>query len=244
MASCAFIGKGKLYLDGRFVGNVSALNLAITEDKVSQTDYTGPGGGNCATVSRIDAVEMTLTMTSYDPENLALAVFGSAANEAAGTVTDEAQTTPAEAATQDTLVVTDKLIDTSGTTTVTGTGGTPSYVEGTDFTVSPAGITVLAAGSIGGGTDIEISYDNLGVDVVQALQTSPKEYVATFDGLNEADNGNPIVLKGYKAKFGPTEDLALISDEFAELTLTGDLLKDETIVTPGLSQYFTMSVVR
>jgi hypothetical protein len=229
-----------VYLDGRFVGNVSALDIAITEERLEQTDYTSAGGGNCAVVRRVDSVELSMTMTSYDADNLALAVFGEATPDVAGTVTDEAQTTPATLD-EDTLVVTDKIIDITGTTTVTSDPAGTTYVEGTDYTVGGAGITVLAAGSIGAGTSILISYDNVGVDVVQALVTSAQVYEFTFDGINEADEGNPLVVKAYRVQFGPTEGLPLIADDFAELPLTGDILLDSTKTGTGISQYFTIS---
>ncbi len=241
MASCAYIGKGKVYLDGRFVGNVSALNLAITEDKVTQTDYTGPGGGNCATVSRIDAVELSMTMTSYDADNLALAVFGTAASEVTSSISDESISSPATLD-EDTLVLTAELIDKDQTVTVTSDPAGTTYTEGTDYTVGTAGITILAGGTIGATTALLVSYEKKAHDLVQALVSSAQEYEIVFDGLNEADSGAPVVVKAYKGKFGPAEDLALISDEFAELTLTGDLLKDETITGVGLSQYFTVAV--
>ncbi len=241
MSSCGYVGKGKVYLDGRFVGNVSALNIAITEEKLEQTNYTTGGGGNCAVVRRIDAVELSLTMTAYDADNLALAVFGTSAADAGGSVTDEAQTSAADADTEDRLVVTDKLIDTSIAVTVTGTGGTPSYVEGTDFTVGVAGVTTLASGSIGASTALEISYTAQGTNVVQALVSSPAKYQVTFEGLNEADSGAAVVVKAHSVQFGPSEDMAFIADDFAELAITGDILLDDTVVGAGLSQYFTIA---
>lgn len=240
MTSCAYIGKGKVYLDGRFVGNVSALTIAITEDKVTQTDYTGPGGGNCATVSRIDAVEMNMTMTSYDPNNLALAVFGSASAVATSSIVDESISSPATLD-DDTLVLTANLIDTAQAVQVTSDPAGTTYTEGTDYTIGTAGITILAAGTIGAGTALLVSYEVKGHNLVEALVSSAQEYEIVFDGLNEADSGAPVVVKGYKVKFGPAEELALISDDFAEIALTGDILKDETITGPGLSQYFTVA---
>ena len=234
MASCGFVGKGKVYLDGRFVFNASALNIGITEEKLEQSNYTTGGGGNCAVVRRIDAVEMSLTMTSYDAENLAVAVFGTSAAETVTPIVGESQTTPS-VLDADTLIVTDKVIDVSVTPTV------DSYVEGTDFTVSPAGITVLAAGTIPVDTALSIGYTPLGANVVQALVSSPATYTVTFDGLNEADSGASVVIKAFKVQFGPTEDLAFIADDFAELAITGDILLDDTIVGAGLSQYFTIT---
>ena len=64
-------------------------------------------------------------------------------------------------------------------------------------------------------------------------------YLGNYMGaINEAQSGDPVVVTVHRAKFGPAADLAMIGDEFAELTLTGDALKDTTITTAGLSQYF------
>ena len=240
MASCGYVGKGKVYLDGRFVGNVSALDVAITEEKLEQSDYTQGGGGNCAVVRRIDTVELSMTMTSYDADNLAIAVFGEATADASAAIVDESQTSAATLD-EDALIVTDKLIDVTQAVTVTSDPAGTTYVDGTDYTIGAAGVTVLAAGSIGAATPLLISYQSVGVDVVQALVTSAQIYEVTFDGINEADEGSPLVLKAYRVQFGPTEGLALIGDEFGELALTGDILQDSTKTGTGISQYFTVS---
>jgi len=235
MASCGYIGKGKVYLDRIFVGNVSALNIALTEEKIEQSNYTTAGGGNCAVVQRIDSVEMSMTMTQFNGDNLAKAVFGSNADVAGSSIVDEPLTAPS-VLDDDTLLITAELIDTSVATTVTG------HVEGTDFTVSPAGITVLASGGITVDEALTVSYTSLGVNVVQALTTSAQAYEVVFDGLNEADTGAPVVVKAYKVQFGPGEDIPFIGDDFAELSLTGDILLDDTVVGAGLSQYFTITL--
>ena len=235
MASCGYIGKGKVYLDRIFVGNVSALNIAIAEEKIEQSDYTSPGGGNCAVVQRIDSVEMTMTMTRFDGPNLAKAVFGSESAQDVTPIVDEAATAPS-VIDDDYLIITAGLIDTTIGATVTG------FVEGTDFTVSSAGITILASGTIAPDAALAISYTPLGSDVVQALTNSAQSYEVLFDGLNEADSGAPVVVKAFKVQFGPAADLPFIGDDFAELSLTGDILLDDSIVGTGLSQYFTVAL--
>ena len=240
MASCGYIGKGKVYLDRIFVGNVSALNIAIAEEKIEQSDYTSPGGGNCAVVQRIDSVELSMTMTRFDADNLAKAVFGTAGDTIAASVTDESISAPA-VLDDDTLLITAEMIDTTGTTTLTSDPAGTTYVEGTDYTVSPAGITVLAGGAITASDPLLASYDTLGTGVVQALTQSAQAYEVVFDGLNEADSGAPVTVKAYKVQFGPAADIPLIGDDFAELELTGDILLDDTVVGAGLSQYFTVA---
>ena len=240
MASCGYIGKGKVYLDRIFVGNVSALNVAIAEEKIEQSDYTSPGGGNCAVVQRIDSVELSMTMTRFDADNLSKAVFGNSAEQAATPIVDESIDAPA-VLTDDTLVVTAQVIDTSVAPTVTSDPSGTTYTDGTDYTFSPAGITVLAGGTIAVTDPLLVSYTPKAADVVQALTQSAQSYEVLFDGLNEADSGAPVVVKAYKVQFGPAADIPFIGDEFAELVLTGDILLDDTVVGAGLSQYFTVS---
>jgi hypothetical protein len=47
-------------------------------------------------------------------------------------------------------------------------------------------------------------------------------------------------FKGYKCKLGVAQGVSLIGDDFGTLTVTFSLQKDETITTPGKSQYFEM----
>ncbi len=241
MASCGYIGKGKVYLDRIFVGNVSALNIAIAEEKIEQSDYTSPGGGNCAVVQRIDSVEMSMTMTRFDAANLSKAVFGTESSQLATPVVDESAAAPATLD-DDSLVVTAQIIDTSVAPTVTSDPAGTTYVDGTDYTSSSAGITIIAGGAINASDPLLISYTPLATDTVQALTESARSYEVLFDGLNEADSGAPVVVKAYKVQFGPAADLPFIGDDFAELSLTGDILLDDSIVGAGLSQYFTVAL--
>lgn len=74
------------------VGNVSALQLAISEDEKTLADYTAPGGGQWAALSRVTGIEATMTLHDLDPVNLARATYGDASEIAADTITDEAHT--------------------------------------------------------------------------------------------------------------------------------------------------------
>lgn len=237
MTDKSYIGKGKVYLDGRQVGNVTALNFAITEEKIELKDYTSAGGGNYNSLTRIDTVTLSMTMSDYNKENLAAAVFGTASAVTATTVTDESIAAPASL-TGNPLVKTAFVIDTAQTVTVTTDPAGTTYTVGTDYTVSAAGITILASGSIGTEDALLVSYTKKAVDVVEALTTTAQEYELIFDGLNEAQSGTPVVITVHRFKPGPAADLAMIGDEFAELVLTGDSLKDTSITTAGLSQYF------
>lgn len=237
MTDKSYIGKGIVYIDGIDVGNVTALNFQIAEDKKELKNFRTAGGGNYNSLARIDSVTLSMTMSDYNKENLARALFGTASAVTAGAITDESISAPASL-TGDPLVTTANVIDTTQTVTVTTDPAGTTYVVDTDYTVTAAGIIILDAGSIVAGADLLIDYTKKAVDVVQALTTSAQEYVLDLVGLNEAQSGTPVVIKVHRAKFGPAADLALIGDDFAELVLTGDVLQDTSITGAGLSQYF------
>jgi len=123
------------------IGNTTAFSYSAEEEKIELKQYRTAGGGNQNSITRVAAVNLSLDVSDFSGQNLAFGLFGSVSAVAAGTVTDEEQTTPADVSV-DQLLPTDHVIDTDETVTVTG------YTEGTDFTVRAAGIVVLASGTI------------------------------------------------------------------------------------------------
>lgn len=234
MSDQSFIGKGKVHLDGRFIGNVSKFTYGTSEDKKTLADFTQGGGGNYNSVIRIGDVIIALTLHDYSAENIALALFGSTSSVTAAPVVDESITSRA---TLDTLVKTANMIDTSVAPVVTSDPSGTTYAVETDYTVSAAGITILSTGSISASTALLVSYTKKAVDIVQALTTSGGEHELIFDGLNEAQSGAPVVITVHRAKFGPAAELGAISDDFGAVELAGEALKDTTITGAGLSQY-------
>lgn len=242
MADYSYIGVGRVYLREygasaglREVGNCSGLSFAVNEDVKEMLDYTNVGGGTYNEVRRISSVESTITMTEFSPDNLALALFGSTTSQSAGTETDEQHT-----AYHDGFIVLSKVLNTiSGVNSAVSGGGT-SYVEGTDYELRPNGIYILSTGAISDASTVYITYTTSLADIVQSLVSSSKEYEIVFDGLNEAKSGKTVLVRVHRAKLGSTTDLSLIGDDFGALELSGKLLKDTTITTAGLSQYFTV----
>lgn len=94
----SYIGKGKVYAGlkaggkMRPIGNVSALSLAISEEKKELPDYTSAGGGVKDTLTRVATMEGTMTCHDFSPENLALVTRGEVDTEASDTVSAEAHT--------------------------------------------------------------------------------------------------------------------------------------------------------
>jgi hypothetical protein len=78
--------------------------------------------------------------------------------------------------------------------------------------------------------------------VVQAFVNAAQNRKIVVDGLNEAQNGDPVFIKVHSGKFGPAAETQFIGDEFGEISLTGEALPDTTIVGAGLSQYLEIKV--
>ncbi len=245
MGDFSFIGKGKLYAGPfgggakmRALGNISAFEFTANQEKKELLDFQNAGGGFANTLTRITGVEASLTLHDLNAENIAMALYGTTSATAASAVVDEAIT-----AYKDGLVRTANIIDTSVAPVVTGSGGTPTYVADTDYTVSPAGIFILAAGAITDALPLLIDYTIQAFNAVEAMVNSGQEFVVVMDGLNEAQSGKAVVIDVHRMKFSPGQNIGAIGDDFASMELTADVLKDAAITTPGLSQFLKWSQV-
>lgn len=96
--SYSFIGIGSisigLYGSGRLarVGNVSKVDINITEDKKELMDYENPGGGTHSQLTRIKTAEVALDLRELSPANLAMATLGASEAVASATATQVTRT--------------------------------------------------------------------------------------------------------------------------------------------------------
>ena len=243
----AFIGKGKvrvaMYSAGTtfenrpfdFVENCSNFQFGFAEQEAKLPDYTNASGGVDASVKRITDTPGSMDLRHFTASNLALALWGTTAALSAIAIVDEAgyKIVPNR------FVPTKRLINTS-VAPVVKKGATVVGVA--DYTVSAGGITIASSISTAGvvsGDAITIAYTPLaGADVQGLLSTAP-EVSIIVEGINEV-TGKFSSFKAYKAKLGVAQGVSLIGDDFGTLTVTFSLQKDETITTPGKSQYFEM----
>lgn len=128
----------------------------------------------------------------------------------------------------------------AGPTNLAGGGANQvSYVEGTDYVVTNAGIKIIDGSSIPvNGSFISVDYDYTNNIRVNMQTVSQKEYYLVFDGENIGEEGNrAVVFKAFRVKFNPTEEFIILSDaeEFSSLEVSAEVLRDSSI-TSG-SQY-------
>jgi hypothetical protein len=239
-----YLGSGKIYarLAGAAaglleVGNASELTLAVKEDKKKLQDFSKPGGGTYASVSRIDTVTAQMKLNDLNKTNVARAVFGTESAVAGATVTDEAVT-----AYKGALV---PLAHIGATTVVvTNSAATTTYVENTDYEVRAGGIYIIPAGAITNAESLKVDYVFLDYDKVEAMTSGAITLELHFEGLNEANSGKPVVVDIYRAQLSPTKALSLLGDKFSDLDVEAEVLKDASKVGVGISQYFRAKLAR
>ncbi len=212
------------------IGGVAELQLAINEDIKKQIDYSKAGGGTRAQVNRVSSVELTAKCQDINPINLSRAVFGSVSSVAASTVLGEAHS-----AFKGGLLA---LAKPAPTSVVVKIGATVVAAAG-NYEVRPEGIYVLPTSTdIADAAAVTVDYAHGGFDVVQALVDAAPTLELRFGGVNEADNGSPVIVDVFKIKFGATSGLGLIHTDFGTLDIKGEVLLDPTKTGVGISRYF------
>lgn len=240
----AYLGTGKLYLEDLdnpkgliFIGNCSSFSYEGQAQEIEEQDYTTPGGGLDASVMRIQALNITYNARHFKAANVARAVFGASADEAAGTVTGEEHTIYPGA-----LV---DLVNPGATNVViTPAAGGAALVLDTDYIINAAGYPeVLEGGAVtAGGLAVEVDYSYAAHATIQALVASGKRFRLKFLGLNEVRSGKPHVIEVYRVNHSPAS-MSLIGDEFQGMEFTAKAEKDPTKQGTGLSQYMVIKDV-
>lgn len=103
-----------------------------------------------------------------------------------------------------------------------------------------AGVFVFPdAANLADDDDINIGYEYASYAVIEALTTKAKELELIFEGLNEADDGNPSIVEVWRASQGVASSIGLMADKgFASLPVSGAVLKDDTKNGAGISKYY------
>lgn len=225
-----YIGSGIIYLNGRDVGNVTAANFSIEQEEKNKANRRG-GGGNIASLTRISAVKLSLTMDSFVNDNLAIALRGKVDIEASVSVSDELVTAIGGG-----LCQTEKMIDTSDIYSVKDNSDV-ALVEGTDYEISAAGPIAIEGGNIADGDTIKVSYESKAASALEAMVNSGEEFKFVLNGLND-HNGKESIITAHRFKPSPTTGLDLLGEDYAEFQIEGELLADTSIVAAGKSQFF------
>jgi hypothetical protein len=217
------------------IGNVLELQIDHSEDTQTQPDMTVLGGGTYSEVRRVKEVKISMKLADLNVTNLARSILGVSSAVATGTVTDEAHTVQLGGLVRLAHIGPSAVTVKKGATVIAAAG---------NYTISAAGLRPLAdADDLLDDDDITVSYTHPAYAVVEAMTTKARELELIFEGLNEADSGNPMVVEIWRASQGITKKLALINKDHNTLDVEGTLLLDPTKTATGVSRYYKVSMV-
>jgi len=243
------------------VGNVSDLKITISTGIVEHKDSQD---GQRATDKRINSEVksgLAMTLQSWSSANLTLAVRGTSNVITAGTVASSASesvtaysgaVSPLKYAMVSAVTVSD------GTVVLTAWNSTMTSASAWDYqlnadhgslqfnsTVSGLvqGGGVLANATFATATppalpsmSVTVAYDYAAQYNTDSLTTGIQERFMRFEGLNTAEDNQPVVIEVFKFSIDPLKELAMISDTFAQFVLEGSVLRDGLQLTG--SKYF------
>jgi hypothetical protein len=163
-----------------------------------------------------------ITLAEGNPDVLALGLMGtlSTVTVASGTLTAESIT----AALGYWVPLTKQNL--TGTVTVTNTGATVTYVEGTDYSVDRqlGWVKALEGGAITDASSIKVSgaYGAISAKRIQGATQTDLRARFTMNGRNMVD-GNDCIVTVWEAIIAPDQAQDLLSGEFLTTSLTGTL---------------------
>ncbi|MGS5089069.1 phage tail tube protein [Hydrogenophaga sp. A37] len=232
------------------IGGVEELILSFDETKINQVNYQSSGGGNRATVSRINSANMTAKLQDLNPVNLGRNLRAQHTEVVANTVVAEVRVAQAGGLT---------LLEHLNPTTVVVRNATTDAVIAAagNFEVLPDGLLWLDASTALDaaltaweaanptldpkdfpGLGIEVDYAHSGYDLLEVLTAAAPVLEFYFAGVNEAmgDLGSGIHL--FRVQQSLTKNLNLISaSSFSTLDIEGEVLLDPTKTGSGRSKY-------
>lgn len=235
------------------VGGCEELTLNFDETKINQSNFQSSGGGNRATVNRVNEATMSAKLQDLNPVNLARSLRALHSEVAAGTVTNELVTARAGGLTMlahlnpSTVAVNAA----PGGAAITMAGNYEVRPEGLFFLDdSPAVAAAKATWETANptldeapfpGLAIEVDYAHSGYDVLEVLTRAAPIMEFYFAGMNEAMNGAGSGVHLYRCQQGLTQALSLISgSNFATLDIEAEILLDPTKTGAGKSKYMSL----
>ena len=197
-------------------------HTALTKGLVLLNHLLDPAGTVTASIDVTDARASTTAYAKGDT------IINSA-------VVYQATTAGTSAASAPTFTATLGATTADGTVTWTSRGAA-AMVDGTDYAKVGNGLEILSA-RFALRLPVKVDYTQNPARWVQLLAASDKEYGMAFNGLNDADGGNPLPSEFYRVKFSPTSGLGLKTGDFGKLPLNFTVLPDTTKAGTGISQY-------
>lgn len=230
-----YSGQGKVLVgkatDGkvgamRYVGNCPALQIELTTET---TEHKESHSGQRLTDVRLVTSKMcniTVTLEDFTKENLALGLYGSAAQTAGASVTDEAL--PAGLKAGDLVRLAHPGIS-AVSVKRNGASAAPLTAD-TDYAIHSAhhGSLKILKDIAATAQPLKVSYTHRSYQNVTMFDAASTDNWVRFEGLNTVDSDSPVLIELYRVSFDPLANLGAISDEILQMELQGSALYDST----------------
>lgn len=212
------------------VGEVSTFGYTPLTTRIGgQKALTLEGGTTCTTTT-FDGLEVSFLVRCASDSNLAVALFGSSAEKAFGSVVGEE--IPGTQVAPGAYVPLQYV----GAKNVVVT--TPAAVLGVDYKVTPAGIEILEGTAVlVAGTDMVVDYD---YETQGRVEIGTRNSIEKELLMNAKDqDGNAIVMRLYRVNIAAEGDIQWLNDtDFVTFTISGVAQSDDsqamTEFVPGL----------
>lgn len=213
----------------RFLGNVpeDGFTLTPTVQKTEHMESMTGKNRKDKVLETGQSLQVSVRLESINVDNLALAIYGTTANIAAGSVTGETHT-----AHKGYSFFLTRINATAFTSL--SFGGTPA-VLGTDYSVNlKAGeVYIPSTSSIPDATEVVCAYTAGASKRINGYAAINTELWLRYNGLNMADDLKPIVAEVFKVRFNPASVLDFIKNNFPGmvLELAGEALYEPLLET-------------
>ncbi|MFH1680359.1 MAG: hypothetical protein ABIH26_06915 [Candidatus Eisenbacteria bacterium] len=228
------LGRGKIYFDRfdaagartgeLFLGNCPTFEITPTSEDIKKYSSADKAADLIASDVLRTTLALRIVGDEFSKENLAMALFGDTAtlSQTGSSVTDEAISG----------VLQGRYYPLSkrqvSAVTVTGPGGTPTYVVDDDYKVDAVSgrIYIVEGGGIADDADIEVdfTYGTIALPTIRGMnQTSVKGYLRF---IGDPARGPKYECEIWRASVRADGAIGFISDEYSSFSLTGDIESD------------------
>lgn len=244
MSNNTVLGRGKLYFDrfadgtetkqgARYLGNTPSFGLTVeTQEAEHYSAEEGLRVKDLSVTLQIDYTGSFVT-DNIDLDNVALFFFGEKSVVAQTSLTGEEDAMTVMQGHHYALGVTPTNpvgVRSVTVTSVTGTGGTPTYVLDTDYTVDAAlGLVyIVPGGGIADATDIEVTYNVAAHSHDLVISGSDLVYgELRFYSYNGVGEQKDFVMP--KVALRPNGEFALKGEDWQQFGFNVEILKKGTL---------------
>ena len=165
--------------------------------------------------------ELNMSVTEFHWENLTLALFGSKASIAGGTVAGP-ETFPTALAVGDAVQLANNAV--SALVIHDSAGSPATLVAGTDYIQNGSVVTILNLGAYT--QPFTAAYTYATVEAVEMMsQATPPERYVIFDGINTF-TGDLVHVDLFRVQFTPAKIFGLVDADWGAFDLTGAIIYD------------------